>query len=175
MECDGSGYCLTVQMICEFNCKLQNCPNYIICSNTAPQFMLNFNKGVCNDCITKLGKCIENPTTSNPILSITDSIDDCPVCLQFKSKSVNNPRCSHKICIDCIKAIYWYEDHLFRDLIPVFPHTELEQTFIYEPELFINDKLVSEWKKQLGSWNEHRIEFVVNNKKYLKHCPICRK
>lgn len=176
MQCDGSGYCLTVQMICNFNCMPKKCPNYVICSNRAPLFILEFNNGVCNECVTRLGKCLENPTPSNPILEILNNTEECPVCLQVVDKTVKNPRCIHKLCFQCLKAIYWYEDSLFMDIRPTFPITVgVEEEYLVEPEIYINNELVIEWKKQLGSWNENRLKFVMNNKKYLKHCPICRR
>lgn len=179
MQCDGSGYCLTVKLICNFNCKPKKCPNYIICNNKVPWFILEFNKGVCNECITRVGTCLENPTLSNPVLEFTQHIlepIECPVCFQSFNEGVKNPRCSHVTCISCLKAIYWYEDNLFSELRPVFPEESgKEEDYLLEPNLYINDQLVNEWKRQLGSWNEFRINFVLNNKKYLKRCPLCRR
>ena len=136
--------------------------------------MLEFNRGTCNQCITKLGKCPENPVSSNPVLQQVEGLEQCPVCLQSAPVGLKNPRCNHYLCVSCLKAIYWYEDTLFIDTRPTFPHSEQEEDYLLEPQLFINDERVMEWKKQLGSWNERRLAFVLQNKKYLKHCPVCR-
>lgn len=172
-QCDGSGLCLTTKLICEFGCARRECPNTPICNNQEPQFILDFNNGVCTECITHLGRSPENPTPSRPILKFTQEIE-CPVCFNVR-KGVQNPRCDHVLCIPCLKAIYWY-DETIDGLIPrpQFPLPEQEEDYYHTPELFINDKLVNEWKTKIGSWNEERIWYVVHNKKYLKHCPICR-
>ena len=178
MECNGFGYCLTsgVHVICDYNCELEECPNFWICENKAPQFLFEFNQGVCNDCITRLGRCPENPKRSNPIIEQVEEIDDqeCPVCLQTVLVQVKNPRCSHLLCKSCFKAIYWYDDTLIQEF-PSFPYSEQKEDDYYiDPNLFVNDPLIIEWKKQTGSWNEKRMQYILENKKYLKHCPICR-
>lgn len=174
MQCDGYGYCLSVHnIICEFNCKLRKCPNFIICNNKEPYYILEFNRGVCNDCSVNFGKCIENPTTSYPKLLFSDQSLSCPVCLQVSKNNVKNPRCSHFLCITCIKAIYVYSINEFPKE-PSFPHPDRENEYYENPEWFLNDEFVIKWKKQWGSWNEDRINYILSNKKYLKRCPICR-
>jgi hypothetical protein len=172
-QCDGSGLCLTTKLVCHSGCTRRECPNTLICQNQEPQFILDFNNGVCNDCATHFGRSVENPTASNPILQFKDDVD-CPVCFQHLM-GAKNPRCNHELCLKCLKAIYWYDDS-FEDLVPrpQFPHPDQEDEYYEAPELFIHDQLVNMWKKQIGSWNEERIWYVMHNKKYLKHCPICR-
>jgi len=173
MQCDGCGYCLTVNnIVCMYDCKLKKCSNYTLCGNKSPFFLLDFNRGVCNECISKFGKCVENPTTSDPKLKFSHTEMECPVCLQNVKLSVKNPRCSHYICLSCIKAIYWIEYEIPEK--PEFPHPDKENEYYENPEWFLNDESVNDWKKKLGSWNEKRLEYIVQNKKYLKHCPLCR-
>jgi hypothetical protein len=163
-------------MICQHHCRAEECPNYWICGNSAPLFMLEFNNGVCNDCITRLGKCPENSSPSDPILDHLEleTPEDCPVCFQSVMNMVKNPRCCHALCLSCFKAIYWSDDTLIQDL-PSFPYSEQkEEEYYLDPNLFLHDPLVIRWKKQIGSWNENRIQYILENKKYLKHCPICR-
>jgi len=178
MQCNGSGYCLTsgVHILCDHRCMLQECPNYMICHNYAPLFMLEFNGGVCNDCVIHFGRCPENPTPSQPVLETIDDLEQCPVCLQSSTIGVQNPRCDHYLCVSCIKTIYWYEDTLLSEFAPVFPHSpDVEEDYYKDPNGYINDELITKWKKALGSWNEKRLQFVLENKKYLKHCPVCRR
>lgn len=176
MQCDGCGYCLTVHnIICEFNCKLCKCSNFTICNNKEPYYILDFNRGVCNDCSVNFGKCIENPTSSIPKLVFSEDSFTCPVCLQISTKNVKNPRCSHYLCVTCMKAIYVYNistDEFPKE--PSFPHPEKENEYYENPEWFLHDKFVISWKKQMGSWNEDRMKYILTNKKYLKRCPICR-
>jgi hypothetical protein len=178
MQCNGSGYCLTsgIRILCDFGCSLQECPNYVICQNSVPLFMLEFNGGVCTDCSIRFGRCPENPNTSQPVLDMIDNLQECPVCLQSSAIGVQNPRCNHYLCVSCIRTIYWYEDNLLAEFRPEFPHpSNIEEDYYNEPNLFVNDDLITKWKKALGSWNERRLKFVLENKKYLKHCPICRR
>jgi hypothetical protein len=179
MECNGFGYCLTTgaKVICNYDCQPQECPNFWLCSNQVPEFFLEFNQGVCNECVTHLGKCPENLNPSDPILEKKEEQSDCPVCLQEVSITVKNPRCSHYLCESCFKTIYWLDDIEYIDhTAPLFPYSEQkEEEYYQEPELFIHDQQVIRWKKELGSWNELRIQYILENKKYLKHCPICRK
>lgn len=174
MQCDGYGYCLTVNnIVCMYDCKMKKCKNYFLCGSRAPKFLLEFNKGVCNECYTKFGRCIENPTLSDPKLQTIENKEyECPVCLQIVNFSVKNPRCIHYLCLSCLKAIYWVDFEIPDK--PSFPHPEKEAEYYENPEWYLNDESVSEWKKQLGSWNEKRMVYIVKNKKYLKHCPICR-
>ena len=174
MLCDGCGYCLTIHnIICEYKCKPRKCSNFIICNNREPYFILEFNRGVCNECSINFGKCIENPTSSEPKLVFSEKSAECPVCLQVSELNVKNPRCSHFLCVSCIKAIYWYDMNEFPDK-PKFPHAEKESEYYENPDWYLNDEFVVKWKKELGSWNEERINYVLDNKKYLKRCPLCR-
>lgn len=172
-QCDGSGLCLTTKLVCEFGCTRRECPNFFICGNEEPQFILDFNRGVCTECSTHVGRSLENGSPSNPVLQ-TKEDHECPVCFQT-AQGIKNPRCNHYLCIKCLKAIYWYDDSL-DGLIPrpEFPHVGQEDEFYEYPDLFVNDQLVNEWKQRIGSWNEERVWYVVHNKRYLKHCPICR-
>jgi len=172
-QCDGSGLCLTTTLVCDYYCKLIECPNAPICMNQEPQFILEFNNGVCTECVTRLGRSLENLSPSQPALEFKDEIE-CPVCFQVRA-GAKNPRCSHYLCLICLKAIYWYDESL-DGLIPrpEFPKPEQEEDYYSSPELFINDDLVNEWKRKIGTWNEHRVWYVIHNKKYLKRCPVCR-
>lgn len=164
MECDGSGLCLTTFMICNFNCTQEECGNFFVCNNTAPRFILNFNNGLCNDCCTKFGAVLFK------VYNI-----DCPVCLQIKELGSTNPRCIHVLCISCLKSIYWDDPNISEFINePKFPYPSLENDYYENPGEFINDELINSWKKNFGSWNSNRINYIFKNRKYLKRCPICR-
>lgn len=176
MQCDGFGYCLTNSiLICDNNCSFEECPNFELCNNKEPLFILHFNGGVCNECITKFGPCSQNSASSNPILVFEyEDKFDCPICFKLVDLKVKNPRCNHFLCISCMKAIYYSEEENYPNK-PIFPHPKEEQDYYMNPDWYINDESVNKWKKDMGSWNKERVEYIINNTRYLKHCPICRK
>jgi len=178
MQCDGMGYCLTVRnLICTYECTPRECPNFLVCGNTEPQFILEFNRGVCNACTVSFGPNWENDAPSNPILEVdyTYHADaDCPVCLLAKTPRIKNPRCSHYLCIACIRLIYGLDG--LPEGQPPFPGPEpTEEEYYARPNWFINDPLVQDWKRRMGSWNEERMRYVLTHSQYLKHCPLCRR
>lgn len=174
MKCDGLGNCLTnPNIICDLDCSLQQCPNFLICGNEEPYFMLIFNNGVCNECFSKFGPCIQNSNPSNPNLIFDYENFDCPICLQYVDVKVKNPRCDHCLCIKCMKGIYFTDIEYPNE--PQFPYPNTENEYYEDPNLFLNDIQVQLWKRSIGSWNEERVHYILENRKYLKHCPVCRK
>ena len=176
MECDGNGYCLSVRnLVCTYECVAQECPNAFFCGNTAPQFLLDFNQGVCNSCIAHFGSCVENPTPSNPILQrvVDDDVPECPVCFTCDPTEggVRGPRCSHYLCLTCVRLIYTDHEGTF----PPFPLPEVEDEYFADPTLFIHSDPIREWRKTIGSWNFKRMHYLARNRPYLKHCPLCRR
>lgn len=173
MECDGNGYCLTVRgLVCTFGCVLQECPNYFLCKSECPQFILDFNQGVCSLCIASFGNCIENPTPSNPILArVTTTTTECPICLTQGGEGALGPRCGHYLCTACIRALYMDDD----TPLPPFPIPAREEEYFCDPALFLNDVQIREWKKVVGSWTLRRMLYRAQHRPYLKHCPLCRK
>jgi hypothetical protein len=164
MECDGHGYCLSMcQLVCVHECRLQECPNFKLCESEEPQFILDFNRGVCNSCTAHFGPYI---------LDIDeDRILECPVCLSNTSHSIGLPRCTHRLCTECFRAIYFDDTSPF----PLFPYPELEEEYFADPELFLHDEKVRAWRADVGSWKLRRLTFLAQQQPYLKHCPLCRK
>ena len=87
------------------------------------------------------------------ILEKIDTIDEnyeCPVCMEIKTV-LEMPRCSHKVCLDCYKTIY-------------FGISELEKPDIY-------DLNFPEWtyEKELDEDGE-----IMENKKENEHDNFLR-
>lgn len=164
MECDGHGYCLNVrQLVCTHECRLQECPNFRLCGNREPQFILDFNQGVCNACTAHFGP---------HLLDFYDHCTfECPVCLRTTDHPIGLPRCSHRLCLDCFRVIYLDETSPF----PAFPYSpEQENEYFAEPDLFLNDEKVRAWRMEIGSWKLRRMTFLAQQQPYLKRCPLCR-
>lgn len=172
MQCDGNGYCLSVRnLICAYECEHVECPNFYLCNSKCPQFILDFNQGVCNECFVAFGNTVENPTPSNPILHRVEASDtECPICLRVHPDGgFLNPRCTHFLCVDCIRELYMKEEDA-----PPFPVHEQEELYHHDPALFLNDVRIREWKKVAGSWKFRLLLYRLEHRPYLKHCPICR-
>jgi len=107
----------------------------------------------------KFGGCIKNGITfcwqsaivpfqvCEEILKKMDTmVDDyeCPVCLESK-KALEMPRCSHKVCLDCYKTIYFGVSELEkpcmdRDYLLNWPQWTYEQKFDEDGDMIENEK-----------------------------------
>ena len=105
----------------------------------------------------KFGGCIKNGITfcwqSNVcpftfceeiLKKMNTMVDDyeCPVCMETK-KALEMPKCSHKVCLDCYKTIYFgvseLEKHcMYRDLN--LPHWTYQQQFDEHGDWIENEK-----------------------------------
>lgn len=193
MECNGSGHCLVVDnlLICKHDCKLTPCPNFPICDTACPRYILDFNSGVCFGCfkVDKLEFQEEKNWT-------------CPICTISNKISVKLPKCSHKLCMNCVKRIY-YPD--FSDFPantveslqePKFPYPDQEDDYfnsiIPEPKHSNSsssptESWVMNYDKKLEKWRNKWYRFLykreVGNSEnlgadgfigYIRHCPFCR-
>ena len=134
--CDGHGECLMEinsedeyvkdpEYVCEHDCVLIECPNYVLCNNKRPQCILSCSNGVCIDCYlffgTWKGKCI-----------LETKLDiECCVCLEEHCLGISLPRCVHYICVICMKKLYFPKhDPVF----PQFPYPELKDEYNDDPD-----------------------------------------
>ena len=105
----------------------------------------------------KFGGCIKNGITfcwqSNVcpftfceeiLKKMNTMVDDyeCPVCMETK-KALEMPKCSHKVCLDCYKTIYFGVSELekpcmYRDLN--LPHWTYQQQFDEHGDWIENEK-----------------------------------
>ena len=78
---------------CDHDCNLVACHNFEFCGNKLPQWVLNCDNGMCNDCAISIGKII-----------FLDKKDDCPICLE--NKNMIQISCEkHTVCLDCWKTL----------------------------------------------------------------------
>lgn len=169
MECNGSGHCLIVEklVICNHECKLEKCPNFNICGTSCPRYILEFNSGLCFGCFN-VG-----------ILGFQEEKNwYCGICTLGFQESVKLPKCSHKLCIECVKKIYypslWDE---MQNPEPEFPYPELEEEYFQT----LSDTTVwtlpehpklSKWRTQ---WYGLSVRAGISREPtYIRHCPFCR-
>ena len=179
MECSGNGQCLTFsrnKIICDKKCEPIRCANFTLCGNTGAGFILEFNSGVCEDCFSKFGVCLENLSPSNPCLEFKEeSINlECPICMVQCNVHVKCPRCTHWLCLQCIDKIYSLDYICFQNP-PKFPLSDFEYT-LYEKDasLFNAEVSVQKWRAKYKRWEHKKNTYVQKKKKFIRHCPICR-
>lgn len=73
-------------------------------------------------------------------------VDDyeCPICMEAK-KALEMPRCSHKVCLDCYKTIYFGVSELekpcmYRDLLDKLPEWTYERRLDEDGDVMENEK-----------------------------------
>ena len=169
LECNGKGNCLSKskgdewkfhnKVICKHGCQLIKCPNYLICHQVAPEWMLNCNSGRCMD--SKI--CFKRTFTFQENIL-------CVACKETKKIGSNQPKCEHFLCISCFRASYC-EENVFLPF-PDFPYNkEIE-------ELYNNTKDDPKWQKdkEMLIWTEN-VEFWYANHRAiipLRYCPVCK-
>lgn len=78
------------------NCTVVPCPNHFLCGNSRPRIILDSHGGRCLDCNMRIGM--------NLVLDLSES--ECPVCMEMDIQ-VCIPGCTHKLCIDCFRRVYY--------------------------------------------------------------------
>lgn len=111
--CNGKGECLlqddyygyykNPDMICNYNCVPINCKNYELCGKSFPE-QYQKGEGTCLNCDIIFGKW----NGGKGILQLSD-IEECCVCLENKIH-ISLPKCNHKLCIECMRKIYFNEE-----------------------------------------------------------------
>lgn len=112
MSCSGDGGCLK-QMDdynyqkgygddCPHHCEPLQCPNYIICKQKFPLWLVDCHGGFCMHCTVIFGCQVE---------IITKEKEECAICFEETDKMAKFPQCSHYVCISCYKRIYFGKNH----------------------------------------------------------------
>jgi hypothetical protein len=58
---------------------------------------------------------------------------------------------------------------------PPFPlPSDQEDEYYDNPNVFLNDPTIQSWKLEMGSWRRQRLQFILQNQRFIKHCPVCR-
>ena len=85
---------------CRYECKLHQCPNYLLCQSKVPQRELNCHDNRCQSCNMSFGQ--------NLIFIVVNEI--CPCCFEDSFIFVRNPDCSSGVCVLCFQQSH--DDHI---------------------------------------------------------------
>jgi hypothetical protein len=132
-------------------------------------------------------------TVCEEILNKLDTmVDDyeCPICMESK-KSLEMPRCNHKVCIECYKTIYFgsstsEEPCFYRDFMDKKPEWTYEQQFdengdyIYsekesEHDEFLSKKMNYEFEDDERKYNELielRDNLIVERPEWMNNSEV---
>ena len=135
--CKGDGECLmqtnsedeyakNPEYVCEHNCVLIECPNYVLCNNKGPQWVLSCSNGICIDCDLTFGTWKGGKGILETKLDI-----ECCVCLEEHCLGISLPKCVHFICVICMKKRYFPKHN---PVFPKFPYPELEDEYDDDPD-----------------------------------------
>jgi hypothetical protein len=171
--CPGNGTCLEQNSLdsyskselisCSYNCKILPCPNFTVCGNSYPEWLLRCHRGLCQNC-NMLFK----------YLVFTENEEECPICFE-KKLHVKQLNCNHKICVDCFKRCYI--PPYWNDPQPDFPYSsdvEDEYDSYHEDPRWKRYPLIKKYEEDTKKWYEERGR-REDSEKYLKHCSQCRK
>jgi hypothetical protein len=156
------------------------CKNYEICEQVLPLWWYDCKgKYLCSNCDRMFGTWSNLDygifKTGKGVLPLVNNVE-CPICLNVK-KSIEQPNCTHTLCIDCLKRCYYVD---FTGA-PEFSYSkEVEDFYYMDHENYNSHKLkkdfpmIENWGLDFDKWYDHCIE-KYNNESYLRVCPICRK
>jgi hypothetical protein len=175
--CSGSGVCLSQNCdpsipsayvkysdtTCEHNCEPVKCPNFAVCREICPKWVLSCHGGRCLHCNMFFGKN----------LTFKDDPEECPVCMEV-APCVVQPNCSHSTCIACFRRCRF--DGPPREAQPPFPYPDREDEYddLDCPDELYNDPLVIAWNDELNRQDDER-SLRYEAEKSLRACPLCRK
>lgn len=178
--CTGNGDCLEQNcdpsinsvyvkyrdMTCEHNCEPVKCPNFAVCGEALPRWVLGCHGGRCWRCNDRFGKNLTFP----------DEPVECPVCMEVKL-SVIQPNCTHMMCLDCFKRMQI--DGPPRTGQPAFPYPDREDEYFDYFDIsggqhpLYYDPLVLKFNADCERWEEEWCE-KWRAEENLRKCPLCR-
>lgn len=156
-------------------CNIKKCPNYVLCSNMEPDYILKYNNGTCNQCNKLFGKW------KNGIKLTTTPNIKCENC--YKTTYCIKTDCEHNLCLKCLKHFY-FDIARINSPEPLFPFPEIKTEYYY----CLDNEIVSditmlpeviEYKKKYNDWTYEKMdnqlryeeEIAKNSSKNL--CPVC--
>jgi hypothetical protein len=173
--CDGYGDCLCQCedgnyradnkhsfVTCTHRCTPKKCPNFLVCENIVPEWLLLCKGGHCLKCDMAFGK----------VLTFSTEDEECPVCLETKP-TVKLLNCDHTMCFSCFKRCW---DGPPEPPQPPFPYPEFEDEFeedvMNHPLNF--DPRVIKWYRDMDAWEQRR-SAAYEMERSNRQCPLCRK
>ena len=97
--CLGMGMCLTwtngeyiSSYPCKHRCSIVKCPNFLVCGNRRPQWLLGTYKNKCYHCFVQLidAKVVTIPKNT------------CSGCQKSNTLFIEYTRCKHLLCVSCV-------------------------------------------------------------------------
>ncbi len=139
---------------CSENCQPIKCPNFRLCSNASPQWVLFCHGGRCGNCNICFG-CN---------LTFTDKAEECVVCMEDKTTFIKW-QCQHDLCVDCFRENHgWGKRN--------------HELFIRDPKIYTLEEynIIRAEEAKLEKSEEDNIEAESSDKRpeYIGKCPICR-
>lgn len=164
-ECKGNGGCLILSsntlslssdyiqnpsILCHYHCQPKECPNYQFCHKKCPEWILQCNCGLCDNCSSTFGMRLTFlPTTNN---------QTCLLCGRTNMLSIQYKHCSHSACIDCYGLSFYDEDDYYESSYllekePKFPYPkEVEEEYYDDNNGEEGDEEGDGMKEKLERW-----------------------
>ena len=161
--CEGDGDCFILiddikeefgkdpNVICKHNCTLKECPNFPMCRNRRPFYILDSHDGFCPICAIVIGRKLE--TVESAL---------CVGCQKTYNEAIQQPQCQHCLCSRCFKNIYFFY------LSEIYESEEDEDQEKYENEKNI---LYLHRKRKLFMIYDNETERALK----ISMCPKCKK
>jgi hypothetical protein len=146
----ASDYVQNPNIHCDYKCHAKQCPNYLFCKRKCPEWVLQCNCGLCDDCSSTFGM---------ELLFVTK--EDCNVCQEKNTTCVQYKHCSHHGCLNCISYSFYGTGYEFFDVEnePKFPYqkeTEEEYYDDQENKKWEEFPLIQKYLKEWNKWDERR-------------------
>ena len=172
--CNGDGTCLDQgndmkyhvglyrgDIQCVHNCVPIQCPNYIICRNKEPQWLLQCSSDICQDC----------DMMGYNTLNVTDDNEDCPICLDNKKSIIL--KCNHTVCIDCFRIAHFPDD--IEPEYPPCPFGEdIYERFLNGDSTLVDNQELIDYQSEVNRLDDERDNRNDEISQSLENCPICR-
>lgn len=184
-KCRGNGRCFTsvdgetyTRAWCRRSCKLEQCPNFLVCNGMHPRFKLDLHGGVCEQCEMQFSTCVGANATvrQNAVLQFVALIE-CAVCCET-AVGVTLPACSHVLCCACFRRL-WFptaREAGVESMAPPFPYDiDTERAYLNDRRTFDFARwpLVELWEQ----WVEYHVHETFDRfieAEQAARCPFCR-
>lgn len=165
--CSGIGECLIQlddlsygdfrSIPCSYSCLPISCPNYLVCRNREPRWVLDCHSGLCANCDIVFGTWDGGPGR------LKFSYDNCAVC-RTTTDCVQLLYCHHKLCVGCFRKTHRFYDEKDDVKLMIEQHQEEDEIYL---EHLRNDFIVD--------YVDQNIVAEEDEPQSLKYnCPICK-
>lgn len=174
--CGGDGSCFTqddygdytIQESCVHACRLLECPNFIVCEQMLPSWVIDCNDGTCPHCAIDMWE-----------LEISKEKLECPICLET-TICITLKNCKHAVCAECFKRCYRTSDQSYEPRpVQPYPDEVMDEYYDFIPidrqkEMIELYPLITAYDEAVDRWEENEA-IMYQNEENLRLCPLCRK